>query len=137
MVQSETTGQKEIMIPKLDALLCQRYLMIFADRHLPVEECSMGRGFECGDGWFDILYALCETIQFSVDHHGVRQVVATQVKEKFGTLRFRICGGNEETKGMIRMAETMSCRVRELCGKPGKTSQNPLMTRCLENAGQP
>ena len=122
------------MSPALDALLCQRYPLIFTDRHRPLAESCMGRGFECEDGWFDILDALCERIQFLIDHNGIPQVRATQVKEKFGTLRFRVNGGSEEITGMLNAAEVFSSRVCELCGKPGKLPQSSLKTRCQEHS---
>lgn len=49
------------------------------------------------------------------------QVVASQIKEKFGTLRFYVDGGDEATGGMIQMAETMSAATCEQCGAPGHT----------------
>ena len=49
------------------------------------------------------------------------QVIATQVKEKFGTLRFYVSGGDEYTYGVIRMAEAMSSRMCEQCGSPAET----------------
>lgn len=51
------------------------------------------------------------------------QVVASQVKEKFGTLRFYHSGGDDAIAGMIRMAEEMSGTTCEECGKPGTTTQ--------------
>lgn len=123
------------MSPALDELLCQRYPLILADRNRLAEDSCMGRGFECGDGWFDILDVLCERIQFLIDHQDdIPQVAATQIKEKFGTLRFRIKGGNAEIRGMIDMAESMSGRICELCGKPASIVQNSLKTRCQEHA---
>lgn len=49
----------------------------------------------------------------------VAQVVAVQVKEKFGTLRFYTVGGNDIIYAMIRMAESMSGVTCETCGAPG------------------
>ena len=49
------------------------------------------------------------------------QVVAAQVKEKFGTLRFYVDGGDEATRGMIQMAEAMTAVTCEECGAPGTT----------------
>jgi hypothetical protein len=49
------------------------------------------------------------------------QVVATQVKEKFGTLRFYTQGGDEYTYGVISMAESMSACMCEQCGSPAET----------------
>lgn len=52
------------------------------------------------------------------------QVVAQQVKEKFGTLRFYTFGGDEVIFGMIRLAESMSSVTCETCGAPGKRRGN-------------
>jgi hypothetical protein len=55
-----------------------------------------------------------------------RQVVAHQVKEKFGTLRFYYGGGgsNESergyVRGLIQMAESISGRTCEVCGNMNK-----------------
>ena len=49
------------------------------------------------------------------------QVIATQVKEKFGTLRFYFHGGDAKVDGIVRMAESMSAVMCEDCGAPGKT----------------
>jgi hypothetical protein len=49
------------------------------------------------------------------------QVVASQVKEKFGTLRFYYSGGDSVVSGIERMAESMTVVTCEKCGAPGKT----------------
>ena len=51
----------------------------------------------------------------------IPQVVATQVKEKYGTLRFYYNGGDDTIDGMVRMAEAMSAVTCETCGASGKT----------------
>jgi hypothetical protein len=50
----------------------------------------------------------------------VDQVIATQIKEKFGTLRFYYHGGDEYIEGIVRMAESMSATTCEVCGAHGK-----------------
>jgi hypothetical protein len=50
----------------------------------------------------------------------IPQVVADQVKEKYGTLRFYYHGGDDFIDGMVRMAESMSAVTCEVCGNPGK-----------------
>ena len=120
------------MKQELDELLCQRYPKIFVDRHGDMKQTLMCWGFECGDGWFNIIDRLCSNIQHHVDWaqlqkekygrgEGCTQVVAVQIKEKFGTLRFYTNGGNEQIYGMIRMAESMSAVTCEECGAPGHT----------------
>jgi hypothetical protein len=49
----------------------------------------------------------------------VEQVVATQIKEKFGTLRFYYNGGDEFIRGLDSMAASMTSRTCEECGSPG------------------
>lgn len=111
------------MSPELDKKLCEKYPKLFRQRNLPMTETAMCWGFECGDGWYDLIDRLCGTIQNYIDyngHLGVPQVEVVQVKEKFGTLRFYTHGGNEKIDGMIWFAENMSGRICETCGKPGK-----------------
>jgi hypothetical protein len=50
------------------------------------------------------------------------QVVAVQVKEKFGTLNFYYSGGDDIVSGIVRMAESMSAVMCEKCGNPGNIS---------------
>lgn len=116
------------MRDELDQYLCKVYPKIFKDRSGDPKETLMCFGFECGDGWFQIINQLCNNIQHYLnwqnkDSEVVPQVVATQVKEKFGTLRFYYDGGDSKIDGMVRMAESMSGVTCEECGKPGKTRQ--------------
>lgn len=46
----------------------------------------------------------------------VPQVVAEQVKEKFGGLRYYYSGGDATIDGMVQMAELLSNRTCEVCG---------------------
>jgi hypothetical protein len=79
-------------------------------------------GIAVGHGWFDILNSACQLIQSHLDWKpDVPQVVAEQVKEKFGGLRFYVSGGNAYTDGVIAMAEHMSGKTCEVCGAPGTT----------------
>jgi hypothetical protein len=114
------------MKKELDEQLCQKYPLIFANRHRPMNETAMCWGFDCGDGWFNILDQLCLNIQYYIEWKNkketvVEQVVADQVKEKFGTLRFYYSGGDEHIAGMVAMAESMSSVTCEDCGKPGRS----------------
>ena len=46
----------------------------------------------------------------------IPQVVATQVKEKFGGLRFYYNGGDDIIQGMVQLTESLSYLVCEECG---------------------
>jgi hypothetical protein len=60
----------------------------------------------------------------------IEQVVATQIKEKFGTLRFYYSGGDEYIRGLDAMAASMSGVICEECGSPG-TSRSTKKQRWL------
>ena len=61
----------------------------------------------------------------------VNQVVAVQVKEKFGTLRFYYNGGSSYIHGLVAMAEAMSARTCESCGASATLSKGGwLKTMC-------
>ena len=116
------------MRKELDEKLCADYPEIFRDRHAPMSETCMCWGFDCGDGWYPLIDTLCGCLQGYYDSNAKRQKkqgtelyqpVATQVKEKFGTLRFYYDGGNDMTEGMVWFAEAMSAVTCELCGQPG------------------
>jgi hypothetical protein len=116
------------MREELDEQLCKKYPLIFKNRHGDMKETLMCWGFECGDGWYQILDSLCGNIQHHIDwqnknhekHPVVEQVIAVQVKEKFGGLRFYYDGGDEKIQGMVCMAESWASHTCEECGQSGK-----------------
>jgi hypothetical protein len=113
------------MRQELDRLLCEKYPKMMVNRNLPMTETCMCWGFDCGDGWYNILNQLMGNIQHHIDWKNrkgevVPQVTLDQVKEKFGTLRFYYTGGDDAIDGMVRMAESMSGVTCEECGSPGK-----------------
>lgn len=55
------------MRQELDEQLCKTYPKLFRDRYAPMTETCMCWGFECGDGWFNIINALCSNIQHHID----------------------------------------------------------------------
>jgi hypothetical protein len=113
------------MNQELDKLLCEKYPKMMVNRNSPMTETCMCWGFECGDGWFNILDQLMGNIQHHIDWENkteevVPQVTLDQIKEKFGTLRFYYTGGDDVIDGMVRMAESMSAVTCEECGNIGE-----------------
>ena len=111
------------MRQELDDFLCHRYPDIFRDRHGDKAETSMCWGFCCGDGWFPIIDDLCAEISHQVKAGTMPPVVATQVKEKSGYLRFYIRGHfkrdeNPEAHRLIDLAQKKAELICEECGSP-------------------
>jgi len=106
------------MRDELELKLVEKYPKIFRDYHGDMMQTCMTWGFECGNGWYNIIDELCEKLT------EIEDVVAVQVKEKFGGLRFYIGGTSKENHDkiydLISEAEEKSYKTCENCGKPGK-----------------
>ena len=128
---------------ELDAKLCAEFPDIFIQRNMDMKETCMCWGFECSDGWYQLIYDLCRVIEnhiqdvnFNIEYHKEAGIIsedepteaiachATQVKEKFGTLRFYTDYEDEYISGAISMAEHVSTHTCEVCGKQGKSRVN-------------
>ena len=81
----------------------------------PPTENLMCFGFECSDGWFQLIYDLSKQLS-----EACPRVKATQVKEKFGTLRFYIEGVQKDKSELVYQlidkAESKSGTTCESCG---------------------
>lgn len=122
------------MKKEFDDLLCSKYPKIFMDRHADMQTTAMCWGFECGDGWFALLDALCSRLQWDADNNNLPQIVAAQVKEKYGGLRFYTESSTDYQDGCIGMAEQMSEYICDVCGNPGKVGGvSWLAARCPEH----
>ena len=62
-----------------------------------------------------------DKLKATLDEKTAQVPVATQVKEKFGGLRFYVQGAIEKHWSYITFAEFMSHRTCEECGAPGET----------------
>jgi hypothetical protein len=115
------------MNEELQKKLVEKYPKILKDHGGNPAETCMAWGMDCGDGWYDILDKCMEKLQYFCDKCSTEertlQVVAAQIKEKYGTLRFYIHGFddiNEIEWSIINMiiadAEGKSCYTCEACG---------------------
>lgn len=85
--------------------------------------------FECEKGWFRIILWLSRYLHQYIDHQNkaakkcpdyyqpVSQIKILQIKEKYGTLKFHVEGGNQHTKSIISFVEYISGFVCEFTGK--------------------
>jgi len=171
------------MNPELEKKLIAKYPELYSEHDKPPTESLMCFGFECGDGWYDLIDCLSACINHRVDSdieheillrkiltlrkifvgwrngwkskwwwrgvlHNIKRyrypvdvdfyfVHAVQVKEKFGGLRFYVHNAGDEIHGMISMAEQMSFKICEKCGKPGSLHKRggwlkTLCTKCAK-----
>ena len=98
----------------------------FKHRNNP-QESLMIFGFECRDGWFDLIYNLCKDIKeyYLTEYNNGDEFYhcipddfyVVQVKEKFGGLRYYITAAPEYVHNLIHDAENKSFYVCEHCGK--------------------
>ncbi len=95
-------------------------------------------GFQHGDGWFNLVWQLCERLEPLVavtEQEGGCSFRVLQVKEKFGGLRFYTTFGNAAISALIETAEAESCHICELCGQPGiRRGASWITTRCDKHA---
>lgn len=76
-------------------------------------------GYECGDGWYELLKDLITEIKkLSEKENFIPKVV--QVKEKYGALRFMLESYTDALSDLIYDAEGRSESVCENCGNAGK-----------------
>lgn len=90
-------------------------------------------GFECGNGWYILIDTLCAELQAETERNGAPQVIAKQVKAKFGSLRFYSNPGlSERQHAMIDFASALSQRTCEICGAPAQRvcAGRDMTTRC-------
>ncbi len=112
------------------------------------DQSSMQRGFECGDGWFELIYQLSRDIETVARESGLSPDAAEwpkcrQVKEKLGSLRFVVFATGqhramyERISELINSAYEQSTKTCECCGKPGElVTRHGISTLCLDHAGQ-
>lgn len=122
--------------------LIKKYPKIFRQSKLPMTQTCMCWGVCTGEGWYKLLDNLCSRLQFDTDRNGYPQVEATQVKEKYGSLRFYFtsipskANLEEEKKwpgrlermfgvqeGVISVFEQLSEQTCEKCGKMDGVTQ--------------
>jgi hypothetical protein len=133
------------MKQELQEKLFSKYPKIFGDRTKPMTETCMCWGIETGCGWYEIIDTLCEALtntystsveideedgkRLGIEPHNFKdektsyyfrveppQVKASQVKEKFGTLRFYHY--LEYNKDVVSLLETGKYpQLKEACDR--------------------
>jgi len=156
-----------------DQELVKNFPNLYKDRYGDMKNTCLCWGFECGSGWYNLIYELSEKLEEKIleikkqnppvrfykikkkfdnilmranykilNFFGWRHPIgskitralsllrpklgveyfpcASQVKEKYGTLRFYMTCETDEMSKIIRTAEKKSAITCEGCGLPGK-----------------
>ncbi len=99
--------------------------------------------WDCGPGWDPLLTELSEKLEGLIENlerlvgKGVGRdfsPCASQIKEKYGTLRFYMYSETDEMSELIEEYEDRSSSICELCGQKGtlQLKCSWRMTRCTE-----
>lgn len=123
------------MSPELDRKLFETFPNLYRQRYLSMQETRMCWGFEHGNGWFEIVWDLSNKLEamiLALPEEARGPYSASQVKEKFGTLRFYMSSETDEMSDAIREAEEQSAVTCETCGNPGTSGGSEwLRTACV------
>jgi hypothetical protein len=93
--------------------------------------------FAVGDGWYKLIYELVHEVRVNDLKKGDWITKATQVKEKFGGLRFYVTGTSDKNWALIRNAEQKSYAVCEETGSEvevGTWNTGWVRTMCRKEA---
>ena len=132
------------MNPENTEKLYQAFPRLYRGRNKSLQESSMQFGFQCDDGWLDLIWNLSRGIEDIALQEGLEPQSddwpeATQVKEKLGTLRFHLKNYNEGIHALIDEALEASGKICEVCGAPSQQVDNArhwVKSLCSEHAGE-
>lgn len=77
-------------------------------------------GFQCDDEWYALIDAACTALMREAELYGAPMPVATQVKEKLGSLRFRLRETSEGQRAILSFVTDLSalaCEEQEDSGR--------------------
>lgn len=114
--------------------LFQAFPALYRDHTASITQSLMAFGFDCGDGWADLLHDLSQKLTAHARETGL-DIVAIQVKEKWGELVVYADGTDDEADQLIEAAREASATICEQCGAPGRLYRRGWhQTRCPAHA---
>ena len=113
------------MKQKLTEKLFKDYPEIFKQKDLNLTQTCMCWGIETGNGWYNLIDNLCAMIMEYCKLNNYPIPEASQVKEKYGTLRFYMDNSNNDIENLINIATHTSAITCEICGKIGELNNGP------------
>lgn len=94
--------------------------------------------FECGDGWFDLVWQVSADIEAAAQLEGIPKTAEAWpsvgiLKQKFGTLRVQFdTRVNEAIEALVAKAYERSMEACELCGAPAHCDSERKLARWVE-----
>lgn len=123
------------MKPELQERLFARHPEMFKNRHLDKTQSCMHWGLCCGDGWYSIIERVCSQIEYYCREAKKPLPVFAQAKEKYGTLRLDLDGGDSIVDVLVSQAERDAEQACEVCGDWGVLIRKGwLQTLCEKHA---
>jgi len=134
---SKKVDNKMSKSEKFDKEMVKKYPNLYCQRGLPPTETCMCWGFEIGPGWHGIIRNISAQLDLISKTTGMI-IQATQVKEKYGSLRFYISNYFEDSTSIsekeqeiwhkivdaiVSRAEQESGWTCEECGKFGENKE--------------
>jgi hypothetical protein len=95
-------------------------------------------GFECGDGWFDLIWQMSAAIESSAHLEGIPKTQDAWpsvriLKQKFGTLRVQFDKRiSEHIEALVTKAYKRSMETCELCGASAKLDRERKFGKWIE-----
>lgn len=124
------------MNKELEDKIFERFPRLFPNgRNVDPRISLISYGLDCGDGWYNLIWDLCLKLEN-------KPITVTQVKQKYGFLRFYVdykaITDEEFTYVLNTIADTeeLSSSTCEICGNEGKlrTDKIYIQTLCDEHA---
>lgn len=123
----------------LEQALINRFPNLYREVYTDPKTSCMSWGFECSDGWYGVIYNLSLGLESLQKDRPDLDIVAEQVKEKFGTMRFYTNSDYDpEVQELTDLAERQTAVTCEECGDTGALWRRGgwVRTLCDKHAGE-
>lgn len=78
---------------ELDDRLCRRFPVLYQDRRAPMTQTCMCWGFDCGDGWFEIIWQLSLAIESELNYSWIQKrmfLLKKRLSRRWNDLIYRL-----------------------------------------------
>lgn len=110
------------MKKELEESLVQKYPEMLKEYYLSPFESCLGRGFECDDGWYELVDKCCSQLKQYEKKQNIK-IIVTQIKEKLArlTIYIRVSSGKKEhINDAWNIANNFAEKSRYVCESCGK-----------------